>query len=146
VRRCEVSGVPALLSVWSKPDSDHRNRALRVLVRVSQEIHDLRLLHLMQSIALNRGEPEMVRFAALSVLTDYLAPGRSTDPDQWFSPTDSSMIVERRRGHVQWVMGDPPITEEDLRSLRTTLEETALRADDRARLIAKWMLGLVPGS
>jgi hypothetical protein len=100
----------------------------------------------MESIALNRGEPELVRFAALSVLTDYLAPGRSINPDQWFSPTDPKMIVESRRNHVRWVIGEVPITEGDLRGLRPTLEEIASRADDRARLIASWMLRLLPDS
>ncbi|HUF50195.1 MAG TPA: hypothetical protein VMN60_05145, partial [Longimicrobiales bacterium] len=145
VRRCEVSGVPALISVWSNPNSDYRTRALNILVRVTQEIHDRRLLRLMQSTAADVSEPDLVRFAALSVLTDYLRPGRSPNPDQWFSPDDPGMLQASRRNHVEWVIGEVPIDEADLRALRPTLEEIAARVGDPAQLIAKWMIQLIPG-
>lgn len=145
VTLCEVSGVPALLSVWNNPESDYRARALNILVRVTQEIHDRRLLRLMQSIAADVSKPDLVRFGALSVLTDYLRPGRSpTNPEKWFAPDDPEMLQAFRRNHVTWVVGEEPIDEADLRALRPTLEGIAARAGDPARLIAEWMITLIP--
>jgi hypothetical protein len=143
VSRCEVSGVPALLHLWRSPDLGGDEQ--RVLLEVTYTIQDLRILRLAESIALDPAQPDLRRFAALSVVSEYLRPGSGhIRPERWFSDNaPPGTVMVNRRINPTWVRGPVPVTENDLRSLRPTLEDLAAREEDPVRPIAEHLLFLM---
>jgi hypothetical protein len=112
IRRCNRSGVDALMHVWADPP-DRGNRLAELVAR-SQELHDRRIMEAVLRIAEDQTRPEDHRFAALSGVLTYLLPTRRAPSVGWYGEDhwgdEPRMFGSRSRAF--WMEGEQPIDAE----------------------------------
>lgn len=137
IRHCDVSGGPAIARAWGTPSL--RAEALELLVFVSWEIHDRRIMDAAIDLARDEGATEELRFGALSVLAAYLDPHHQPGPRTWYeSPDQRWPSISGGSSHVFWRPGTQPIdAAAQARIVETLREIEAESADVRVQRVAQ---------
>jgi hypothetical protein len=138
IRNCDVSGGPAIASAWANPAL--RTDELPLLMIISWEIQDRRIMDGVIGMALDEGAAQELRYGAMGVLASYLEPRYRPSPEQWYrSPDQEWPATISNFTHGQfWRPGTQPIDDASkLRILEVLQEVEATSSDIRVQRVAQ---------
>ena len=141
IRNCDVSGGPAIASAWANPSL--RTDELPLLMIISWEIQDRRIMDGVIGIALDEGAVQELRFGAMGVLASYLEPRYRPGPQRWYqSPDQEWPTTIGNLSHTPfWRPGTQPIDDASkLRILEVLQEVEATSSDIRVQRVALGIL------